>query len=76
LLEILVRCQWQTAAEVPYRFQPRQFDASKADFRQGLRFLKHLGTLAWDCSPALGLPRMLSGGTLRARPAAAGSRVL
>jgi dolichol-phosphate mannosyltransferase len=76
LLEILIRCEWDTAAEVPYRFQPRQFDASKADFRQGLRFLKHLGTLAWDCSPALGIPRMLSGGAPRARPATAGSRVL
>lgn len=76
LLEILVRCDWQIAAEVPYRFQPRQFDASKADFRQGVRFLKHLATLVWECSPAFGLPRTLSSGGVRTRPAAAGSRVL
>jgi len=53
LLEILIRCRWQTSCEVPYRFQPRQHGASKADVRQGLRFLKHLATLAWDCSPLL-----------------------
>ncbi len=76
LLEILIRCQWRSAAEVPYQFQPRQFDASKANFRQGLRFLRHLATLAWDCSPALALPRMMAGGPLRTRPATAGSRTL
>ena len=51
LLEILIRCPWRTAREVPYHFQPRQHGTSKADLRQGLRFLKHLSTLAWDCSP-------------------------
>jgi dolichol-phosphate mannosyltransferase len=76
LLEILVRCQWRFVAEVPYQFQPRQFDASKANFRQGLRFLRHLSTLVWDCSPALALPRMMTGGTLRTRPVTAGSRSL
>jgi dolichol-phosphate mannosyltransferase len=60
LLEILVRCSWGQAAEVPYRFEPRQFGTSKADLRQGLRFLRHLATLAWDCSPALAPIRALS----------------
>ena len=76
LLEILVRCRWQVAAEVPYQFQQRRFDESKADFRQGLRFLRHLAMLAFDCSPTMALPRMLSGGTVAARPAPAGSRGL
>jgi dolichol-phosphate mannosyltransferase len=51
LLEILVRCTWRSSAEVPYHFSPRQFGTSKADLRQGLRFLQHLARLAWDCSP-------------------------
>jgi dolichol-phosphate mannosyltransferase len=58
LLEILIRCPWQTSREVAYRFQPRQHGTSKADLRQGLRFLKHLATLAWDCSPALAPARV------------------
>jgi dolichol-phosphate mannosyltransferase len=61
LLEILVRCSWRTAREVPYRFMPRQYGTSKADFRQGLRFLHHLAVLAWACSPALAFARMMSG---------------
>ena len=53
LLEVLVRCAWQTVREVPYRFEPRHLGDSKADLRQGLRFLHHLRTLVWDCSPAV-----------------------
>jgi dolichol-phosphate mannosyltransferase len=60
LLEILVRCPWTTVAEVPYAFQPRQFGDSKADLRQGVRFLRHLALLIWDCSPALAVPRILA----------------
>jgi dolichol-phosphate mannosyltransferase len=45
LLEILIRCPWRTAGEVPYRFQPRRHGDSKADLRQGLRFLSHLWLL-------------------------------
>ena len=56
LLEILVRCPWRTLREVPYRFESRHLGASKADLRQGLRFLEHLRTLVWDCSPAFGRP--------------------
>jgi dolichol-phosphate mannosyltransferase len=61
LLEILVRCSWRTAREVPYRFMPRQHGESKADLRQGLRFLHHLAKLAWDCSPAFAPARMAAG---------------
>jgi hypothetical protein len=32
---------------------------SKANFRQGVSFLQHLWTLAWECSPALAGPRLL-----------------
>jgi dolichol-phosphate mannosyltransferase len=56
LLEVLVRCAWHSVREVPYRFEPRHQGQSKADVRQGLRFLEHLRTLFWDCSPALRRP--------------------
>jgi dolichol-phosphate mannosyltransferase len=71
LLEILVRCSWHSMAEVPYRFQPRQFGTSKADLRQGLRFLRHLATLVWDCSPAFAWARIFSRGPLVAREVSA-----
>jgi dolichol-phosphate mannosyltransferase len=60
LLEILIRCPWQRACEVPYSFQPRLHCDSKADFHQGVRFLHHLATLAWDCSPLLAAVRLPS----------------
>jgi dolichol-phosphate mannosyltransferase len=53
LLEVLVRGRWDRAQEVPYRFQPRHHGASKADLRQGLRFIHHLARLVWDCSPSV-----------------------
>jgi dolichol-phosphate mannosyltransferase len=59
LLEVLVRGQWQTVVELPYRFEARRFGASKATLAQGLRFLEHLRTLAWDCSPVFALPRLV-----------------
>ncbi|HET8646245.1 MAG TPA: glycosyltransferase family 2 protein, partial [Vicinamibacteria bacterium] len=59
LLEVLVRCPWRRAREVPYRFQPRHQGASKANLRQGLQFLRHLGLLTWDCSPLLAPARSL-----------------
>jgi glycosyltransferase involved in cell wall biosynthesis len=71
LLEILVRCTWRDAAEVPYQFQPRQFGTSKADLRQGMRFLRHLATLAWDCSPAFVPIRVLGRGALQVREVSA-----
>jgi dolichol-phosphate mannosyltransferase len=61
LLEILIRCPWDGVGEVPYSFQPRLHCDSKADFRQGLRFLHHLATLFVECSPLLAIPRMIFG---------------
>jgi dolichol-phosphate mannosyltransferase len=72
LLEVLVRCPWRVASEVPYAFQPRQHGDSKANFRQGARFLRHLARLVWDCSPAFALPRLVLGGaSVKADPSAA-----
>ncbi len=59
LLEVLIRCPWRRVAEAPYRFRPRRAGSTKADLRQGLRFLRHLGILVWDCSPALAPLRTL-----------------
>lgn len=52
LLEILVRCRWKRACDVPYTFGPRAGGESKANTRQVLEFLRHLARLSWDCSPA------------------------
>jgi dolichol-phosphate mannosyltransferase len=57
LLEILVRCRWQIVREVPYVFQPRLYCDSKADLRQGVRFLHHLSKLFLDCSPVFAMTR-------------------
>jgi len=65
LLEILIRCPWQASSEVAYTFQPRRHGDSKADFNQGLRFLQHLWTLAWECSPAFSLARVVLNTGLR-----------
>lgn len=74
LLEILVRCPWRSSAEIPYVFQRREHGTSKADFRQGLRFLRHLARLGWDCS-MLGTPKHVAAWLrLPNRPAAARSR--
>lgn len=48
LLEILVRCQWETVREIPYRFAVRANGQSKATIRQGLLFLQHVGRLLWE----------------------------
>jgi len=48
LLEILVRCPWSGFRDVPYRFEARLHGESKADLRQGMRFLHHVMLLAWD----------------------------
>ena len=60
LLEILIRCRWDKEAEVPYSFQARQYGSSKADFSQGIRFLRHLSLLLWECSPLFALPRQVA----------------
>jgi putative flippase GtrA len=45
LLEMVVRGRLNRVTEVPYTFQPRQAGESKASFREGLRYLRHLGLL-------------------------------
>ena len=45
LLELVVRCPLGRVAEVPYQFQHRFAGESKANFGEGLRFLRHLTVL-------------------------------
>ena len=45
LLEVVVRSRLRQITEVPYTFQPRQAGQSKASFREGLRYLRHLALL-------------------------------
>lgn len=45
LLEILVRCQWKTVSEIPYRFSARADGKSKATTKQGFTFLLHVAKL-------------------------------
>jgi dolichol-phosphate mannosyltransferase len=42
LLELVVRCRLRQVTEVPYQFQDRFAGESKANFGEGLRFLRHL----------------------------------
>ncbi len=42
LLELIVRCRLGRVTEVPYQFQDRFAGESKANFGEGLRFLRHL----------------------------------
>ncbi len=42
LLEIVARGDWHSASNVPYRFDERYSGQSKARFREGLVFLRHL----------------------------------
>jgi glycosyltransferase involved in cell wall biosynthesis len=45
LLEILVRGRWTAVAEVPYRFAARATGESKAGWREGVRFARHVARL-------------------------------
>ncbi len=45
LLELVVRCRLRRVTEVPYQFQDRFAGESKANFGEGLRFLRHLMVL-------------------------------
>ena len=74
LLEILIRCPWRVVREVPYAFQPRLAGASKADLPQGLRFLRHLATLAWDRSPLFATTRLQADRRLTEAPSALADR--
>lgn len=53
LLEILLRCPWRNALEVPYHFQARVHGQSKAEMQQGLLVLQHMQRL-WREVPAAG----------------------
>lgn len=53
LLEVLMRTDVQTVVEVPYRFEGRAGGQSKATFRQGTTFLRHLLRL-WREVPGAG----------------------
>ena len=44
-LELLVRCTWVRLVEVPYHFHARTAGQSKADFKQGMMVLRHMGRL-------------------------------
>ena len=48
LLEILSRGRWRTVTEVPYRFERRAAGSSKAELKQGLVYLRHVGRLVRD----------------------------
>jgi len=65
LLEILVRTPAASVAEVTYCFGPRHAGESKASFRQGLTYLRHLGRLR----------RSRLAGQLREGPSTRGERI-
>lgn len=46
LLEILVRGHWRKVLDVPYTFRARHAGLSKATTSQGMRFARHLASLA------------------------------
>ncbi|MBO3736998.1 glycosyltransferase [Actinoplanes flavus] len=45
LLEVVVRSRMARVDEVPYTFRPRAAGESKASFREGVRYLRHLSLL-------------------------------
>jgi glycosyltransferase involved in cell wall biosynthesis len=53
LLEVLIRCQWRRALEVPYHFQARAHGQSKANIQQGILALQHMQRL-WIEAPSAG----------------------
>ncbi len=52
LLELLVRTDYKKVSEVPYAFQARQYELSKATLKQGVEFLKHVWLL-WRTRPSV-----------------------
>src|SRR5258708_35846960 len=42
LLELLLRCQWRAALEVPYHFQARVHGPTKANMNQAVMVLEHM----------------------------------
>ncbi len=53
LLEILVRCPALHVSEILFNFAPRNEGESKADVREGIRFLRHLLFLRVTVNPHL-----------------------
>ncbi len=53
LLEILVRCPYLHVTEIYFDFAPRYEGQSKADFREGVRFFRHLVRLRVTINPHL-----------------------
>jgi cellulose synthase (UDP-forming) len=53
LLEILLRCQWRDALEIPYHFRARIHGRSKANMSQGIMALRHMLRL-WVEVPSAG----------------------
>jgi glycosyltransferase involved in cell wall biosynthesis len=53
LLEILVRCPDLHVTEIPFDFAPRLEGQSKADFREGVRFFRHVVRLRISVNPHL-----------------------
>lgn len=73
LLEILVRCQWESVREIPYEFAQRASGKSKATMTQGLSFLCHVARLFlavpwvarfWKFGAVGGLVALIGGGIL------------
>jgi dolichol-phosphate mannosyltransferase len=52
LLEILIRSDWDELREVPYMFASRQSGGSKAGWREGTQFLRHVLRLRFAGRPA------------------------
>ena len=64
LLEVLVKTNWQTTKDIPYRFQPRLTGSSKFDFAEVRRFARHLRALRLFSNGRPGeLPRILLPGS-------------
>lgn len=47
ILSLLVQGHWRTIAETPYHFQKRHAGKSKASWKEGLIFLRHILQLLW-----------------------------
>ena len=66
LLEILSRGRWRTVTEVPYRFERREAGSSKAELKQGLVYLRHVGRLVTGPGRRRGLTSVTGQQPLRA----------
>jgi cellulose synthase/poly-beta-1,6-N-acetylglucosamine synthase-like glycosyltransferase len=53
LLELLIRCPWESVLEIPYHFRARVHGESKANLQQGILALQHMRRL-WLEVPSAG----------------------